>query len=162
MATKSFYRYARSKKFSGEVLKILLVEDNPDHAELILRCFFEHKVPNEIYHVDDGEKALEFLFQKGAFSGEETSMVPNLILLDLRLPKTDGLEVLKRVKTSEKYSTVPVVILTSSEEEKDVARAYQYFANSYLVKPTNYDDFKQLMNDIGFYWLGWNHTPLKI
>ena len=148
-----------NKKIDGEPLSILLVEDNPDHAELVMRGFEDNRVANTIYHVSDGEAALDFLLHRGLYSDEENAPSPHLILLDLRLPKVDGLEVLKEIKTNEKLHSIPVVVLTTSEAERDVARAYEYHANSYLVKPVDFDKFTKLMRDMGFYWLGWNHHP---
>ena len=143
----------------GEPLIILLVEDNPDHTELIMRRFEHHRVANKIYHVADGEAAQDYLFQRGTYDDPHKSPQPHVVLLDLRLPKVDGLEILKEIKTSDQLKKIPVVILTTSEAEKDVAKAYQHRANSYLVKPVDFDKFGQLMDDLGFYWLGWNHYP---
>ena len=146
-------------KINGEPLIILLVEDNPDHAELIRRSLDEHRVANKLYHVLDGEAALSYLFRRGDFSDPKKSPSPTVILLDLRLPKVDGLEVLKEIKTSEEHHKIPVVILTTSTAERDVAQAYNYDANSYLVKPVDFSKFTRMMDDLGFYWLGWNHYP---
>ena len=140
----------------GEPLTILLVEDNFDHAELIMRGLEDHRVINQIHHVADGEAALNYLFQRDEYADPKKSPRPHLVLLDLRLPKIDGLEVLKEVKTSETLRGIPVVILTSSSAQNDVARAYDYHANSYLVKPVDFDQFERLMNHLGFYWLAWN------
>ncbi len=138
----------------GECVDILLVEDNLDHAELIRRCFQDHRVVNKIHHVVDGEAALDFLFGDRA-----NECRPHMILLDLRLPKIDGLEVLRQIRLSDELSTIPVVILTTSQAEQDVAKAYGEHANSYLVKPVDFGAFTQMMEDLGFYWLGWNHYP---
>jgi CheY-like chemotaxis protein len=143
----------------GEPLIILLVEDNPDHTELIVRSFEDHRVANRIFHVSDGEAALDYLFRRGEYADPEQSPRPHVILLDLRLPKVDGLEVLDMVKGEEELRRIPVVIITTSEAERDVARAYDSYANSYLVKPVGFDQFTQLMDDLGFYWLGWNRHP---
>lgn len=142
-----------------EPLTILLIEDNMDHAELVRRGFEDHRVANEIYHVLDGQAALDYLDRQGNYANANESPRPSVILLDLRLPKVDGLEVLEHIKTSEDLRTIPVVILTTSEAERDVTRAYDHNANSYLVKPVDFDKFAGLMNDLGFYWLGWNHFP---
>jgi CheY-like chemotaxis protein len=141
----------------GEPLKILFVEDDPAHAELVKRSLEDHRVVNQIYHLFDGEEALDFLFGRNKYIEPETRFTPHLILLDLRLPKIDGLEVLKKVKTSNTLRKIPVVILTTSEAEKDVAQAYDNYANSYLVKPLDFDKFSQLIELMGFYWLLWNH-----
>lgn len=142
----------------GVPLEVLLVEDNPDHAEMILRTLADHRVANRIHHVMDGEMALDYLYRRGEFSDAANSPVPNLILLDLRLPKVDGLEVLKSVKQDEVLQKIPVVILTTSSAETDVARAYEHSANSYLVKPIDFGQFTKMMEDLGFYWLGWNFS----
>lgn len=143
----------------GEPLVILLVEDNPDHTELIVRSLQDHRVANRIYHVPDGEAALDYLFRRGEYEDPEKSPRPHVILLDLRLPKVDGQEVLQAIKTTERLRRIPVVIVTTSEAERDVAQAYDSHANSYLVKPVDFDKFTQLMDDLGFYWLGWNRHP---
>ena len=145
----------------GEALVILLIEDNPAHAELIRRNFETHRIANRLYHVTDGEMALEYLFRRGAYADPERSPRPHLILLDLRLPKIDGLEVLKVIKTSQELRPIPVVILTTSEAEQDVLRAYQQHANSYLVKPVDFHQFTELMEELGFYWLAWNYDPWR-
>ncbi len=143
----------------GEPLTILLVEDNDDHAELIKRSFENHRMANRIYHAVDGEEALDYLFRKGKFESPQSSPTPHLILLDLRLPKIDGLEVLKKIRTSETLTGIPVVILTSSKADLDPAKAYDYHINSYLVKPVDFEKFTQLIDDLGFYWLAWNQKP---
>jgi CheY-like chemotaxis protein len=149
----------RRSKMKGDMLNILLVEDNDDHAELVQRNFAENLVANKIYHARDGEEALNFIFRRGVFAEKIDSPTPNLILLDLRLPRIDGIEVLKEIKASEKHKTIPVVILTSSQAEQDIARAYASNANSYLVKPVDFDKFTRMMKDLGYYWLAWNTHP---
>ena len=144
---------------NGEPLTILLIEDNPDHAELIARSFEDHRVANKLFHVTDGEAALDYLFSRGEYADPEKSPKPHVILLDLRLPKLDGQEVLRQIKVSDELKSVPVVVLTTSEADKDVNSAYQNGANSYLAKPVDFDKFTQLMDDLGFYWLGWNRRP---
>ncbi len=144
---------------NGEPLTILFVEDNPDHAELVMRSFEDHRVANQILHLADGETAVDYLLRRGKYSDPETSPRPHVILLDLRLPKVDGIEILRIIRETEEYRTIPVVILTTSHAEMDVSRAYQYHANSYLVKPLDFEKFTKLMDDLGFYWLGWNHYP---
>lgn len=146
---------------TGEPLHILLVEDNEDHAELVIRSMRDHQVANMIHHVPDGEKALDYLFNRGAYTDTGENPRPNLILLDLRLPRVDGLEVLKTVKTTPALLRIPVVILTSSEAENDIVQSYDYHANSYVVKPLDFKTFTRLMKDLGFYWLGWNAKPIK-
>lgn len=146
-------------RLNGEPLTILLVEDNPAHAELVRRSFEDHRIANEIYHVSDGETALDYLFRRGDYAEPLDSPKPHVILLDLRLPKVNGLEVLKIIKTSTELQKIPVVILTTSAAEPDVSRAYENHANSYLVKPIDFAKFTQLMEELGFYWLGWNYYP---
>ena len=144
---------------NGEPLLILLVEDNPDHAELVQRSLADHRVANQVRHLTDGQSALDYLFRRGAFADPASSPRPHIVLLDLRLPLIDGLDVLKVIKQNLELQTIPVVVLTTSEAEQDVEAAYQNYVNSYLVKPVGYDDFNKLMQDLGFYWLGWNTNP---
>ena len=132
----------------GQPLVILLVEDNRDHAELIERSFNDHRVVNNIYHVIDGEAALDYLFRRGEYADPESSPDPHVILLDLRLPKIDGLQVLREIKADEKLSRIPVIVLTTSDAESDLAQVYESHANSYLVKPVDFDKFTQLMQDL--------------
>lgn len=146
-----------SEKAQTKPLIILLIEDNPDHADLIMRSFKGHQVSNKIHHVLDGEAALDYLFRRGRYADPVKSPQPHVILLDLRLPKVDGLEVLKEIKTSNALHKIPVVVLTTSEAERDIARAHEYHANSYLVKPVDFAEFTKLMSDLCYYWLGWNH-----
>jgi len=140
----------------GEPTLVMLVEDNIDHAELVIRTFEEHRVANKISHFSDGQTALDYLLRREQYIDPASSPRPHVILLDLRLPRVDGLEVLQIIKGDDELKTIPVVILTTSEAEKDVARAYQNHVNSYLVKPVGFDEFRRLMNDLGFYWLSWN------
>jgi len=142
----------------GEILHILLVEDNSSHAEIIKRSFEQHNVPNQITHLTDGQTALDYLFEEGEYKNLACE-IPHLILLDLRLPKIDGLEVLKHIKTHQGLNKIPVVILSTSAAEIDVARAYECHANSYLVKPMDYDKFSKLIADLGQYWMSWNQDP---
>ncbi len=143
----------------GQPLTILLIEDNPDHTQLILRSFQDHRVANQVRCVSDGRAALDYLFRRGDYADPEKSPRPHLILLDLRLPRVDGLQVLREIKIDDKLRRIPVVVLTTSEAESDVARAYEFHANSYLVKPMDFEKFTQLMDELGFYWLGWNYQP---
>jgi CheY-like chemotaxis protein len=143
----------------GEPLTILLVEDNQDHAELVMRNMEDFQVANTIFHVEDGEEALDYLYGRGKYADRKQFPVPHLMLLDLRLPKVDGLEVLKNIKSNERLRPLPVVILTTSDAERDMAMAYEYHANSYITKPVNFGDFSALLRDLGFYWLAWNKRP---
>ena len=142
-------------------VNILFAEDNSAHAKLVLRTLSQHEIANDTIHVSDGEAALEYLHQRGPFADERKSPRPDVILLDLRLPKRDGMEVLREIKGSQDLASIPVVILTTSAAEKDVAAAYNLHANSYIVKPLDYEQFTQLINALGFYWLAWNRSPNK-
>ena len=143
----------------GEPILVMLVEDNIDHAELVIRTFEEHRIANKISHFADGQTALDYLLRRNGYIDPKSSPRPHVILLDLRLPRVDGLEVLQVIKANDELKLIPVIILTTSEAEKDVARAYQNHVNSYLVKPVGFEEFRMLMNDLGFYWLGWNTHP---
>jgi CheY-like chemotaxis protein len=143
----------------GESALVMLIEDNADHAELIIRTLEEHQIANQVRHFFDGQAALDYLFQRGEFADPDSSPRPQIILLDLRLPLMDGIDILKTIKRDETLKGIPVVILTTSEAEKDVTRAYYHHANSYLVKPVGFEEFKELMDNLGFYWLSWNTNP---
>ena len=145
---------------AGDPVLVMLVEDNVDHAELVLRTLEDHRIANTVRHFLDGQSALDYLYRRGEFSELTDIKQPQVILLDLRLPRVDGMEVLKTIKEDEDLKRIPVVVLTTSEAEKDVAKAYLNHANSYLVKPVGFEDFRKLMDDLGFYWLGWNTNPV--
>ncbi|MHB1033603.1 MAG: response regulator [Pirellulales bacterium] len=140
-------------------LDILLVEDNFDHADLVRQSLADLSIANRIFHVADGEAALDYLHHRGEFAEGRISPRPDLILLDLRLPKIDGLEVLRQIKESGTLRQIPVVVLTTSDGGPDVSLAYDRHANSYLVKPIDFSQFSRLMSDLGSYWLGWNRVP---
>lgn len=148
-------------RLSGRPLSILLVEDNLAHAELVKRSFEEHRVANALTHLTDGEQALNYLMRKGKYAEDPSIPHPHIILLDLRLPRIDGLDLLEMIRSAEdeELRRIPVVILTTSEAEQDVVKAYERHANSYIVKPLDFDGFTTLMDDLGFYWLGWNYYP---
>jgi len=143
----------------GEPVLVLLVEDNIDHAELVIRTLEDHRIANKIKHFTDGQVALDYLLRRNGYEDPASSPRPHMILLDLRLPRVDGLEVLRIIKEQDDLKIIPVIILTTSEADKDMARAYNHHVNSYLVKPVGFEDFSKLMNDLGFYWLGWNSHP---
>jgi len=143
----------------GEPVLVLLVEDNIDHAELVIRTLEDHRIANKIKHFTDGQVALDYLLRRNGYEDPASSPRPHMILLDLRLPRVDGLEVLRIIKEQDDLKMIPVIVLTTSEADKDMARAYNHHVNSYLVKPVGFDDFSKLMNDLGFYWLGWNSRP---
>ena len=144
---------------SGEPVVILLVEDDPAHAEIVRRNFVNFRMANQLIHVADGQEALDYLFRRGDFPDPDKSPRPTLILLDLRLPKVDGLEVLKTIKADAELARIPVVVLTTSSAEVDMAKAYGNHANSYLVKPVDFPQFLKLMDALGYYWLIWNQYP---
>jgi two-component system response regulator len=137
---------------------ILLVEDNPDDVELMLLAFKAANLANVVHVARDGVEALDFLFCTGAHAGRPIEDTPKLVLLDLKLPRLDGHEVLKRIKGDPRTATIPVVVLTSSTEERDVMRTYQVGANSYIVKPVDFEQFTESVRDIGKYWLVINHA----
>ncbi len=140
-------------------VRILLVEDNPDDVELTLRAFKKRNLANEIIVARDGEEALAILFQRGKESPRYRAV--DLILLDLKLPKVDGLEVLRQVKSNPETQPIPVVVLTSSKEENDLAESYRLGANSYIRKPVNFDKFTKVVMQLDLYWLLLNEAPLK-
>lgn len=139
-----------------EPIHVLLVEDNPDHAELLRRLFQSYLVKNTFNCVEDGEQALAYLNRVGKYADETRYPYPDLVLLDLRLPKVDGFQVLETIKSSPQHRHVVVVVLTSSCDERDVQRAYQAYANSYLVKPFHPDEMMDILRYVGLYWLKWN------
>lgn len=143
----------------GEPIVILLVEDEEAHAEIVRRNFADSRLANRLEHVADGQAALDYLYRRNGFSDAAVSPRPGLILLDLRLPKVDGLEVLQTLKEDDQLRDIPVVILTTSKAESDVVQAYRHRANSYLVKPVDFTKFTQLMQAFGYYWLAWNQYP---
>jgi two-component system response regulator len=144
---------------SDEVIEILLVEDNPNDLELTLHAFAEHKLANRIRVARDGQEALELLFGTGAPADGEHRLIPRVILLDLKLPKVDGLEVLRAVRGDPALHGVPVVILTSSREERDIVESYDLGVNSYIVKPIDFEKFAETVRTLGFYWLLLNEPP---
>jgi len=146
----------------GEPVVILVVEDDPAHIEIIRRNFEASRLANRLISVEDGQAALDYLHRKGQYDDEAKFPMPNLILLDLRLPKIDGLEVLKRIKSDQKLSIIPVVILTTSSAEADMVKAYELKANSYLVKPVDFIQFSRLMETFGYYWVAWNQYPHEV
>ena len=138
---------------------ILLVEDNPNDVELTLHAFKKNKLSNRIHVVRDGEEALEFLFCTGAFAQRNIEESPKVVLLDLKLPKVNGIEVLRRLKEDPRTRMIPVVVLTSSREDKDIIKSYQLGVNSYIVKPVNFEQFTESARQLGLYWLLLNQPP---
>ena len=143
----------------SESIEILLVEDNPSDAELTLHALKKCKVANHILHVRDGAEALEFLFRRGEHSARHGEDRPMLVLLDLKLPKVDGLQVLKQIKNDPRTKAIPVILLTSSKEESDMAAGYQLGVNSYIQKPVNFGEFQEVVRQLGMYWLLVNSKP---
>jgi len=143
-------------------VEILLVEDNPTDAELAIRALKKNNFANKLVWVKDGAEALDFLFASGAYSGRQVTNGPKVILLDLRLPKVDGMEVLRRIKDDERTRIIPVVVLTSSTEDIDVAESYQLGVNSYISKPLEFDQFAKTVSELGLYWLLVNRPPLAV
>ena len=146
----------------GEPIVILVVEDDPAHVEIIRRNFEVSRLANRLISVEDGQAALDYLDRKGQYNDETKFPMPNLILLDLRLPLVDGLEVLKIIKSDRKLTTIPVVILTTSADEADMVKAYEHHANSFLVKPVDFTQFSKLMETFGYYWVAWNQYPQEV
>ena len=141
------------------MIEVLLVEDDEDHAELVRRNLMSQTVRCRITHVNNGEAALDYLHRRGSYTDAETSPRPDLILLDLRLPRVDGMTVLGDIKSAPGLQTIPVVVLTSSAAHPDVSQAYLRHANSYLVKPLDLVSFEGLMKELGLYWFTWNQSP---
>jgi two-component system response regulator len=140
---------------------ILLVEDNPDDVELTLRALTKHRAGTEVVVARHGVEALDFLFATGAYSGRNPAILPNLVLLDLKLPKGDGFEVLRRMRADARTQLLPVVVLTLSDDERDIVEAYRLGANSYVRKPVDFDRFNDLLQQIGRYWLEFNESPTR-
>ncbi len=136
----------------GEI-EILLVEDNLNDAELTLRALKKHNLANKLFHVKDGEEALDFIFGRGGYSFRTVENCPKVIFLDLKLPKVDGLEVLRQIKADPRTKVIPVVILTSSQEERDIVESYKLGVNSYIVKPVDFESFVHAVSEVGLYWL---------
>jgi CheY-like chemotaxis protein len=143
----------------GEPIVILLAEDEPAHFEIVRRNLERSRLANRLIRVADGQAALDYMYRRAEFNDLERYPRPGIILLDLRLPKVDGLEVLKIIKTDPHLSRIPVIILTTSAAETDIAKAYDCHANSYLVKPVDFSQFVKLMDTLGYYWLAWNEYP---
>lgn len=143
---------------NGEI-EILLVEDNMKDAELAVHSLKKHKLTNKMIHLKDGAEALDFIFCTGQFKNRNKNNKPKVILLDLKMPKVGGIEVLKKIKEDESTRKIPVVVLTSSKEDPDVRTCYELGANSYIVKPVDFDNFQKAVLDLGLYWLLLNHTP---
>jgi two-component system response regulator len=142
-----------------ELIEIVLVEDNPRDAELMIRALKKRNLANNLIHLGDGAEALDFVFNRGKFTGVNRTVTPKVMLLDLKLPKVNGLEVLREIKANELMSTMAIVIITSSAEDPDIKLAYKLGVNSYVVKPVNFDAFSEVMSNLGMYWLLINKHP---
>jgi two-component system, response regulator len=141
-------------------VEILLVEDNIHDAEMTIRSLKKVNLANNLVHVKDGEEALDFIFAEGKFAGGDKINAPKVILLDIKMPKVDGIEVLRRIKSNECTRCIPVVIMTSSKEEQDIISSYELGVNSYVVKPVDFEGFAKAVSQLGFYWLITNQPPL--
>jgi CheY-like chemotaxis protein len=144
---------------ANNVVEVLLVEDNPHDVELTLRALRKHNLANRVMRVADGAEALDFIFARGAFTHRKVESGPKLIILDLKLPKVDGLEVLQQLKSDARTKIIPVVVLTSSQEEQDLLKSYHLGANSYIIKPVDFEKFVAAVRDLGLYWLLHNQPP---
>lgn len=140
-------------------VEILLVEDNLSDAELITRALRKVNLANHLIHVKDGEEAIEFIFAQGKFAEREVKNIPRVILLDIKMPKVDGIEVLRRIKSNEATRSIPVVIMTSSKEEQDIVRSYELGVNSFVVKPVDFNSFSKAVSELGLYWVLINQPP---
>jgi len=145
-----------------EYKNILLIEDNPDDIELTIRAFKKNNLKNEIIVIKDGEKAVDYINCTGEYIERDQNKQPAVILLDLKLPKVDGIEILRQIKTNPKMKVIPVVILTSSLEEKDIENGYSYGANSYIRKPVDFNKFQEAVQYLGIYWLLLNELPREL
>jgi two-component system, response regulator len=142
-----------------EQVEILLVEDNAADAEMTLRALRRNNLANKVHWVKDGEQALDFIFRKGAYASRDAAIMPKLVMLDIKMPKVDGIEVLRRIKADESTRTIPVVVMTSSNEERDVFETYRLGVNSYIVKPVQFESFLETVAKIGLYWVITNRVP---
>jgi two-component system response regulator len=140
-------------------VEVLLVEDNPSDAELTLRALKKNNLANKVHHVKDGDEALDFIFARGNYAGRKIENAPKVILLDLKMPKVNGIEVLRALKEDVRTRKIPVVVLTSSKEDPDIQECYQLGVNSYVVKPVHFDSFLKAVSDLGLYWLLVNQAP---
>lgn len=145
---------------NNEQVDILLVEDNPYEARLTLMSLEEQNISSNIYHVDDGAEALDFIFAKGNYADRNAEKTPRMILLDLNMPKIGGLEVLRRIKADDRTKAIPIVILSSSREDSDLVTSYMLGVNSYVVKPVEFDTFTKAISDIGSYWMLLNESTV--
>lgn len=141
------------------IVDILLIEDNPNDVELTMRALKKNNIVNNVHVIMDGAEALEYFFADGKYRGRDTNLRPKLVILDLKLPKVDGLEILRKVKSDESTKTIPVVVLTTSKEENDIVSSYKLGANSFIVKPVDFEKFITTVKELGMYWLLINEPP---
>ena len=143
----------------NDAVEIILVEDNPDDADLAIRALKKHNLANNLVHLPGGAEALDFIFATGPYAGRDINNTPKVILLDLRMPKVNGIEVLRRIKADSRTSHIPVVVLTSSDEDPDIKTCYSLGANSYIVKPIEFDALTHKISELGLYWMVLNKLP---
>lgn len=148
------------RNYLNEEVEILLIEDSMQDAELTIRALRKNNVSNKIVHLKDGALALQFIFGTGDYEGRDINKKPKVVLLDLKMPKVNGLEVLEKIKTDSRTRTIPVIILTSSKEDPDIKKSYDLGANSYIVKPVDFDGFHKVVSELGLYWVLLNQSPL--
>ena len=146
---------------ANDAVEILLVEDMAADAELAIRALKKHCLINNLVWVKDGAEAIDFLFAQGAYAGRDSACKPNVVLLDLHLPRVSGIEVLRRIKNDERLRLIPVVVLTSSKEDVDIAECYKLGVNSYITKPVSFDEFVKVVGELGLYWLLLNKRPTE-
>jgi two-component system, response regulator len=161
VAGKEIFTTLKNKNMNANSIDILLVEDNLIDAELTIRELKKHNMANNLVHVQDGEEALEFIFGTGRFDNREIIRPPKLVLLDIQMPLVNGIEVLQAMKSDLRSKAIPVVMLTSSKEDPDIQKCYDLGANSYIVKPVNFEGFAEAIKNLGFYWLLLNQSPVQ-
>jgi two-component system response regulator len=145
--------------YKEKEVEVLLVEDTPSDADLTIRALKTHNLANRLLHLKDGAEALDFIFADGEYTGRKVEHAPKLILLDLKLPKVNGIEVLRKIKADDRTKKIPVVVLTSSKEDPDIIKCYALGVNSYVVKPLEFDEFQRAVSDVGLYWMIVNQSP---
>lgn len=143
---------------NNDKIDVLLVEDNPHDAEMTIRALAKVKLANKLHHVKDGVAALDFIFARGEYTERQIENKPKIVLLDIKMPRVDGIEVLKQIKANDITKSIPVVIMTSSKEEQDIITSYNLGVNSYVVKPVDFAGFAKAVSELGFYWLITNHA----
>ncbi|MET0634653.1 MAG: response regulator [Chitinophagaceae bacterium] len=145
----------------NQEINILLVEDNSSDAEMTITALNEHNLANKLLHVKNGEEAIDYIFAEGKYRGRQMDDKPKVILLDLKMPKVNGIEVLQKLKSDERTKNIPIVVLTSSKEDPDIQKCYDLGVNSYVVKPVEFDEFQKAISELGLYWMTFNQLPIK-